>query len=65
MSSDERSDTVQASVPLLTEPGSVPETQHNEFWFVAEENDDYDTSYDERHSQRKIKQSIQAKKRKT
>ena len=50
MSSDNKSDTVQASVPLLTEPGCVTEPQHNEFQFVVEENDTYDTSYDERQS---------------
>ena len=37
MSFDHESDTVQASVPLLTEPGYVLETQHIEFQFVAEE----------------------------
>ena len=64
MSSDEESDTVEASVSLLTEPVYVPETQHNEFQFVAEENNDNETSHDERQSPRKSKRGSQAKKRK-
>ena len=61
MSSDEESDTVEASISLLTEPVYVPETQHNEFQFVAE---DDETSHDERQSPRKSKRGSQAKKRK-
>lgn len=64
MSSDEESDTVEASISLLTEPVYVPETQHNEFQFVAEENNDDETSHDERQSPRKSKRGSQAKKRK-
>ena len=52
MSSDEESDTVEASISLLTEQVYVPETQHNEFQFVAE---DDETSHDERQSPRKSK----------
>ena len=61
MSSHNKYDTVQVPVLLLTEPGYVPETSHHEFQFVAEENDEYDTSYDKRQSQRKSKQGIQTK----
>ena len=59
MSSDEESDTVEASISLLTEQVYVPETQHNEFQFVAE---DDETSHDERQSPRKSKRGSQAKK---
>ena len=62
MSSDKESDTVQASVPLLTEQGCVPETQHNEFQFVAEENNNYETSHDERQLTRKNKRCSQPQK---
>ena len=62
MISDEESDMVEASVSLLTEPVYVPETQHNEFQFVAEENNDDKTSHDERQSPRKSKRGSQAKK---
>ena len=61
MSSDEESDTVEASISLLTEQVYVPETQHNEFQFVAE---DDETSHDERQSPRKSKRGSQTKKRK-
>ena len=64
MSSDEESDTVEASVPLLTEQGCVPETQHNEFQFVAEVNNNYKTSHDERQINRKNKRGSQPQKRK-
>ena len=59
MSSDEESDTVEASISLLTEPVYVPETQHNEFQFVAE---DDETSHDERQSPRKVKEVVRPKK---
>ena len=64
MSSDEESDTVEASIPLLTEKGCGPETQHNEFQFVAEENNNYATSHDERQLTRKNKRVSQPQKRK-
>ena len=64
MSSDEESDTVQASVPLLTEQGCVPETQDNEFQFVLEENNNCATSHDERQSTRKNKRGSQPQKKK-
>ena len=64
MSSEEESDTVEASVPLLTEQGCVPETQDNEFQFVVEENNNHETSHDERQINRKNKRGSQPQKRK-
>ena len=62
MSSEDESHTVQASLPLLSEPGFVPETPQPEFQFVVEENDKEDSTYNERQSRRKSRKQSETKK---
>ena len=61
MSSEDESHTVQASLPLLSEPGFVPETPQPEFQFVVEENDEEVSTYNERQSRRKVEKEVRLK----